>query len=210
MNKKLKKVLIFLLLLLFIAVIIILAELFVSHIQRGGNTPSSPGASAGPTETPTPTDEGSFITEETVNGTKYSITVPGSFVSYSVTVDSIVFGHSRQDGCDLFKSKSDNSEILSICFVEGSKAAALAPGFLNSYIDYSEFEQSGKSYIDGTKIMGEAVTANDGKKQFEAWLVDTDKGVLAFVIGYDLSDKGAQKPELEKMLSTLLINGRHS
>lgn len=208
MNKKLKKVLIFLLLFIIVAATIILVELLVSGRQGGGNTPSSP-AGAGSSESPSPTDEGSFTTEETAEGTKYSVTVPGSFTSYSVTVDSVVFGHTRKDGCDLFSSKNDNSEFLSICFIEGAKASAIAPGFLDSYISYTELEQSGKNYIGSTRIVGETVTAKDGKTQVEAWLVDTDKGVLAVVISYDLADQAAQKPELIKMLSTLLINGRH-
>lgn len=208
MNKKLKKVLIFLLLFIIVAAAIIFVELYLSG-RHGGGTPSVPSAGAGSSESPAPSDAGAFTTEETAEGTKYSVTVPGSFISYSVTVDSVVFGHTRKDGCDLFSSKNNSSELLSICFKEGAKAASLAPGFLNSYINYSEFEQSGKNYLGSTKIVGEQVAANDGKTQFEAWLIDTDKGVLAVVISYDLADQAAQKPELIKMLSTLVI-GHHS
>lgn len=209
MNKKLKKLLIFLLLFIVVAAAIILIELYLSGRHKGGNTPASPSVGVVSSESPSPTDAGSFTTEETAEGTKYSVTVPGSFISYSVTVNSVVFGHTRKDGCDLFNSKNDNNEFLSICFIEGAKAAALAPGFMNSYINYTELEQSGKNRIDGTKITGETVMAKDGKTQLNAWLIDTDKGVLAVVISYDLADQAAQKPELNKMLATLIINGRH-
>jgi len=102
-------------------------------------------------------------------------------------------------------SNKNKSEFLKISFVKGSKAAEIAPGFLNSYIDYTEFEQSGQNYINGTKISGETVLVNDGKTAMTAWLVDTDKGVLAVVISYNMSDKTAESSQLNKLLATLTL-----
>lgn len=204
-----------------VAAIIVIAVIYLLATQTAGSngeTPSpsatvSPTVSPSPTEstepslspTPTPTDEGSVTTEETADGTKYSITVPGSFVSYSVVADETVFEHSRDDGSDTFMDVSEAGEYLSILFIEDSKAVKLAPSFLDQFINYDEFEQSGEEYIPGTEMAGEKVMANDGNTQLEAWLVDTDKGVLAVYISYNLSKKEIETEKLYKILGTLTI-----
>ncbi len=205
-----------------VAVIIIIAIIYLLATQTVGSkdeTPSpsasvsasalpSPSESAEPSQSPSPvtTDEGSVTTEETADGTKYSITVPGSFISYSVITDRTVFEHLRTDGGDTFMDVSEAGEYLSISFIEDSKAAALAPSFLDQLINYNEFEQSGENYIPGTEISGETVAANDGNTQFEAWLVDTDKGVFAVVASYNLKNKEAETAKLYKILGTLTID----
>ena len=218
MNKSVKKMLLFLALL--VAVIVIISVIYLLAMQPSGSsnvTPSpsasvSASASAAPSPSesvapsPKPTDVGSVTTEETADGTKYNITVPGSFVSYSVVADSKIFDHSRTDGSDTFMDVSEAGEFLSISFIEGSKATDLAPSFLDQLIKYTDFEQSGENYIPGTEISGETVTANDGNTAFTAWLVDTDKGVLAVVISYNLANKDAQTTKLNKILGTLTIN----
>ena len=105
----------------------------------------------------------------------------------------------------MFMSNKNKSEFLKISFIKGSKAADIAPSFLNASIDYTEFEQSGQNYIEGTKISGETVTASDGKTQMTAWLVNTDKGVLSVVISYSVSDKAAALSQLNKILATLTL-----
>jgi hypothetical protein len=210
MSKTLKKVLIFLMLLVIVVLVI-----FIIQLLLPGNTNINPTPSASdttletPTETgtsPSPTDTGSFTSEKTADGTAYHITVPGAFVLYSVTVDDTAFTLTRDDGHELFKANADENEYLKISFSEGSKAADLAPGFLDKYINYTNFEQSGENYIPGTKITGETVTADDGNKQCEAWLVDTDKGVLGVVISYTLAKKDTETVQLYKILGTLIID----
>jgi cytoskeletal protein RodZ len=217
MNKSVKKMLLFVGIL--IVVIIIISAVYLLLLQPGGETASttSPSASASssvppsPTQTataesasPTPTDNGDVKTEETAEGTKYTITTEGSLITFSLVTDS-AFEHMRTDGGDTFMDVSEAGEYLSIHFVEGAKATELAPSFLDPLIDYKEFEQSGLNFIPGTEIPGETVTANDGNIQFEAWLVDTDKGVLAVVISYSLRYKDDETAKLYKILGTLTI-----
>lgn len=221
MNKSIKKMLLFVVVLIIATVMI--SAVYLLLLEPGGKpgetgeTPSpsetvSASAEPSPSETtpsesvsPPPTDEGTVTIEETPDGTKYTITVPGSFVTYSLVTDSIVFEHSRTDGGDTFMNESEAGEYLSISFVKGSKAANLAPSFLDTLINYTEFEQSGENAIPGTEIAGETVSANNGDTQLEAWLVDTDEGVLAVVISYNLRYKETETETLYKILGTLTL-----
>lgn len=216
MNKGVKKFLAFLALLVLVLVIISAVYLLTRQpVDNNVPTPSpsasiavsaSPSPSASDTPSPSPTDEGSVTTEELPDGTKYNITVPGSFVSYSVVTDSAVFEHTRTEGQDIFMDVSEVGEYLSISFVEGSRATALAPSLLDQFVNYTEFEQSGGNYIPGTEIMGETVTANDGETQCEGWLVNTNQGTLTFVISYNLANKTVETAKLYQILGTLVIN----
>lgn len=218
MNKTLKKTLIFLLLLAIIVIAVVIVQLFITNNQNGENdvSPSpaetvtatvspSPSESATPSESPSPTDAGKVTREETPDGVIYTVTVPGSFLTYSMTIDESVL---KQDGLAIgikFKSEKDESEYIHINFVENATAIRLAPSYLDQYIKYTEFEQAGENYIDSTEISGETVLANDGVTQVEAWLVDTEHGVLAVVISYDISKADVQKAQLYEVLSTLEI-----
>lgn len=218
MSKSIKKMLLFVALLIVVIVIILVVYLLLP--EPGGETAGSPSpsapasasvspspseSSAVQTETPSPTDNGDVTMEETADGIKYTITVEGAFLTYSIIADSIIFEHLRTDGGDTFMDVSEAGEYLSIHFIEGAKATVLAPSFLDPLIDYKEFEQSGINFIPGTEIPGETVTANDGNMQLEAWLVDTDKGVLAVVASYSLRYKDDETAKLYKILGTLAI-----
>jgi hypothetical protein len=220
MNKNVKKMLLFVAIL--IAVIVVISAVYLLLLEPGGdngNTPpstsvsasASPSATPSPSETaspesqtPTPSDNGDVMTEETADGIKYTIKTEGAFVTYSLVAEN-TFEYSRTEGSDTFMDVSEASEYLSISFIEGAKAADLAPSYLDSFLDYKEFEQSGVNFIPGTEIPGETVTANDGDIQVEAWLVDKDKGVLAVVISYSLRYKDDETAKLHKILGTLMI-----
>jgi hypothetical protein len=141
----------------------------------------------------------------TAAGTVYHVIVQESLLSYSVTVDDKAFAFEGKDNGVLFTSNTNANEFLEISFIKDAKGTDLAPSFLDKYIEYKEFEQSGQNFIGSTEIHGETVTANDGTTQIEAWLVDTDKGVLAVVISSGLSDMESQLKELNKMLDSLTI-----
>lgn len=215
MNKTLKKVLIFLMLVIIVVLVIVIVQMILPNEPAVDSTPSPsatismspspPVTTAMPTASPSPTDDGSVTTEETADGTKYSITVSGSLISYSVVADSTIFEHSRTDGSDTFMDVSEAGEFLSIAFIENGSAKALAPNYLDQFINYNDFEQSGENYIPGTEISGETVTANDGNTQCDAWLVDADKGVLAVVISFNMSKKDDETAKLYKILGTLTI-----
>jgi len=217
MNKNVKKTLLFVAIL--ILVIVIISAVYLLLLAPGGDngetpTPSgsvsatvspSPSESAAvQSETPSPAIEW-YTREETADGTIFHATVPGELVAYSVTVDERVFDLTDTGSRMQFRSNADKGHFVEFSFVAGAKAAELAPSYLDSYLDYMEFEQSGKEYVGDTEISGEAVTVNDGKTQLEAWLIDTEKGVLAIVISYSLPEKEVQRAELKKMLDTLVI-----
>lgn len=220
MNKTLMKVLILVLLIIAAVLVIVLIQIILPNNTAGDPDPVSPSASSTvspsstteatpseseePSPSPSPSDAGLVVREEGPDGVTYTVTVPGSYVTYSLGVDESVFKYDGNIGGDKFISLEDESEFLQISFHKGTGAVDLAPSFLDTYIDYTEFEQSGLNYIDGTEISGETVSANDGKTQMTAWLVNTDQGVLAVVVSYSLSDE-TQLPELEKMLSMLAI-----
>lgn len=216
MNKSIKKLLLFVAIL--VVAIVIISAVYLLLLAPGddsGESPAPSGSASAPaspspsesaavqTEPPSPTDEG-FTREETADGTIFHMTVPDERLAYAVTIEQI-FDLADTNGRFLFQAEADGHGYLEFSFIEASKAAELAPSFLDSYLDYKEFEQSGANYIGSTEITGEKVTVNDGAIQLEAWLVDTDNGVLAVVISYSLSDKEVQKAELVKILDTLVI-----
>jgi hypothetical protein len=219
MSKTLKKALIFIAALVVVLAVIFLIEILLPKNETSVTSPSPPpvsasvsptvsaAASSSPSETPSPSpsDNGSYTREETPDGALYHFTVPGGSVTYAVTVDDGSFGLTNLDGHFKFTSKTDKNEFLDVSFIEGAKGADLAPSILNSYMKYKEFEQSGANYIDGTKITGETVAANDGTTEMTAWLVDTDKGVLAVVISCTMADRAAETAQLDKILATLTV-----
>lgn len=220
MKKNTKKILIFALALAVVIIIILCVMLFLDG-KDNGNVDVTPSITPAPTETVspspaepsvTPSEEPSpsgadVMTEETADGTKYTFTTPDSGISYSVTVDSDAFEYKREDGKDLFVDKSitDGSVYLELYRMEGGKAETIAPSFLDQYIKYTEFDYSGVNYISAD-VYGETVMANDGKTQFEAWLIDTDGGVLTVVIRYDLENASTQKTKLYDVLATMTFN----
>jgi hypothetical protein len=222
MNKTLKKILVFILSLVVIVLVVFLIELLLPGKHTSETEPSTPPASVSPSTAPTvtppvspsppsspspsETDRAVVKTEETADGTIYTVTVPGGYLTYQVTVSHDAFGKGGfgADGM-LFKSTEDGSEYVRFSFVKDAKAEELAPSFLNSVIDYKQFEQSGDNYIDGTKVSGQMVTANDGKTEVTAWLVDTDSGVLAVTASVSMANKTAQAAQVDKILSTLTI-----
>ena len=167
---------------------------------------TSPSAVPSPSATVMPSPAGgSVTTEQTADGLKVSVTVPGASVSYTITADTAVFTHTSDKDGELFVSAKDKNEFVRITYKPGVKALDTAPGFLNAYIDYTSFEQSGKNAISGTKISGVTVVADDGKKQVTAWLVDVPGGVLAVAAGCSLSARSAQTAQLDKLLATLTV-----
>ena len=170
--------------------------------EEPSESPSpSPSESAGPEE------EESVTREETDDGIVYTVTVDES-LAYRLTVDETVlsYGGNHEDGQTFQSPNPDNENYLKILFVEDTDSTTLAPALLNAYLAFTEFEQSGQEEITGTDITGEKIAVNDGQTQVEAWLIDTDGGVLAVVISYMIDEKDAQLAELDDVLASLEIN----
>ena len=145
--------------------------------QTGG--PTDPGSSSdAPADTGDDEDEPAF-------GTRFDIAMPDGSV-FKINVDEAVFSHEEQELGDYFSGKDSDTGtfFIEICFLEGHDAAATAPGFLDNYIEYIEFENSGLDTIGTSKVIGEAISATDGARTVEAWLIDIDGGVIAVIAGY--------------------------
>ena len=214
MNKKRQKTLLFVAILIVVIVIIsVIYLLLPAPGEDGGKRRSLRSVSAPVSPSPTKsaphrqTPPESKVYPRGNGGWNNFHNRPGRTCRILRNVDEKVFDLTETDGRMMFRSNADKNQFLEFSFIEDSKAADLAPSFLDSYQDYREFEQSGREYIGNTEISGEAVTVNDGKTQLETWLVDTENGVLAVVIGYSLPEKETQRAELEKMLNTLIVEG---
>jgi hypothetical protein len=219
MKKNTKKILIFVLALVIVVAVIACIMLFFDGSDKGNEVSPTPSASPSETITPSPSEtpvspseepspsDTPAVTEETADGTKYTVIAPGSEISYSVTIDSSLYEYKREDEKDIFADKSagDGSVFLEIYRTEGEKAETIAPGFLDQYIKYTEFDYSGVNYLSD-EVYGETVMANDGKTQVEAWLIDTESGILAVVIQYNLEDAAVQKTHLYDVLATMVLN----
>lgn len=222
MNKGLKKGLVFGAVLLLVILVIVVIELVIPTKKTNEQaavsattslTPSSAVTVVSPSATPatvTPSvspsaSDPAMSTEETAAGTKYTVTLPDGLVQYSITVDKKAFIHSKENGSDVFTTPGNKNEYIRISFLPNVKAATIAPSFLTSVLDFKNFEQSGKNPITGTKISGETVTADDGKTQVTAWLVNLDSGVMAVVISLELSQKETQQAQLDAVLTTMTL-----
>ncbi len=172
-------------------------------------TPSaepSPSPSELPSESPSPSpeEEEIVIREETEKGALYTIKA-SDLVTYRLMINESVLTHTGNLDGQTFLSAEDENEYLKIYYIKDASPDELAPSFLNDFIAFTEFEQSGAEYIPGTGVPGEKIAVNDGVTQVEAWLVKTDYDVLAVVISYTLSEKDTQSAQLNAVLKTFEI-----
>ena len=174
------------------------------------STQPSDEVTASPSESPSPSpsDEERVIREETTDGIVYTI-VADEELTYRLTVDEAMLSYAEDFDGQTFLSNEDENEYLQITFIADTSAASLAPSFLNAYLAFTEFDQSGQETISGTDITGEKVAVNDGSTQVEVWLVDTESGVLAVVISYTISEKDTQLQQLNAVLETLEIKSEN-
>jgi hypothetical protein len=212
MNKNVKKTLLFFAVL--ILVIVIIAAVYLLLLAPDGDTGETPSPSASvseavsppatvspsetapeESETPTPADNGHVKTEETADGIKYRSRQKARLLR--IPLLQRAFLSIREQRQRHFMDASEAGEYMSIAFIEDAKAAELAQAILIRSLIIKSLS-IGMNFIPGTEIPGETVMANDGDIQFEAWLVDTDKGVLAVVISYSLRYKEDKRPSFTK------------
>lgn len=210
-----KKVLIFITI---ICVIVIAVLLIINFAGDNGNeeVTSSPtddvsadvsntsSSSADVTDSAEPSESASPI------GTQITGNVSGGSPDgeYTISVDEDRYYIVQEDGYDRFYDNTNSDEVvfLEIRYIEGAEASVLAPSFLDSYIEFTDIEYSGENKIGDTDISGETISATNGAMQLEAWLINTENGVLAVVISYTLESKDEQMGKLYAMLNTLEIN----
>ncbi|UOO38557.1 hypothetical protein IZU99_04735 [Oscillospiraceae bacterium CM] len=199
MIKIIKKGLIFLILLIIVVTAGVLLEIFVIDPLGKSSTPSPSVAVTGYT---TPSEEPPV----TAAGKAFTVTSKDPAISCTVTVDDAMFEVTTADGGYIFRLLADKNAYLKLYFIQDANAASIAPGFLNAYIDFKNFSNSGDNYIDGTEISGQTVTADDGTTEVTAWLVNTDAGVLAVVTSLSLEHQDAERALLGQLLKTLSLS----
>ena len=162
-----------------------------------------PSASPGITENTSPTEssaQGAVVSGNVSGGTDDG--------AYSITVNENDYTYMNENGSDRFYDNSNIDEVvfLEVRYIDGTTAETLAPSFLNSYIVFTDIEYSGVNEIEQTGIYGETISAKNDMMEMNAWLVDTENGVLAIVVSYTLENKDEQMTKLYAMLDTLEIN----
>lgn len=210
-----KKVLIIIAIICLIIASVIIIKLMGAN-DDAVNVTTTPSAevtddiSATPEPSVQVSDESSPSASVSPEGVSISGNVSGgsSEGDYSITVDETSYNYVHENGFDRFYDVSNIDEVvfLEIRYIEGGEASLLQPSFLDSYIDFTDIEYSGENRIGETTIAGETISAKNAAMQMDAWLVNTENGVLAIVISYTLAEKDAQMSGLYGMLNTLEIN----
>lgn len=89
----------------------------------------------------------------------------------------------EKDGAWLFRSRSDpEGARLELSFTAGTDTEALLPGFMDGYLRFTEIEFSEAGALGKVRSYVGRVTASDGETLADAWLLDTEGGVLAAVL----------------------------
>ena len=221
---------VYIILMVIMALVIVLTAVLLSRKGNSSDPETSPSVSASaspsvlpseepslspsPSDMPLPSpsaDEQLVIREDAPNGITYTITAADN-LTYRLTVDEAVlpYAGSHPDGQTFQSPNPAYEDYLKIQFVADAQAKTLAPSFLNTFIAFTEFEQSGQEPIGAGELTGEKIAANDGITQVEAWLIDTDAGVLAVVISYKIDDQSTQLSQLETVLATFDIKAENA
>lgn len=83
----------------------------------------------------------------------------------------------------VFRSLSDPEKTsLEVSFVAGTDTEALLPGFMDGYLSFTEIEFSEAGALGTVRKYVGRVTASDGETFADAWLLDTEGGVLTAVL----------------------------
>ncbi len=83
----------------------------------------------------------------------------------------------------VFRCLSDpEGASLELSFVSGTDTEALLPGFMDGYLSFTEIEFSEAGNLGRVRKYVGRVTASDGETLADAWLLDTEGGVLAAVL----------------------------
>ena len=217
---------VYIILMAILAIVIVLTAVLLSRKGNDGDPDTSPnvsasaspsglpseepGASPSESTSPTPSGEPFVVQEETAEGTILTIAAAKD-LTCRLTIDETVLAYTGHlDGSFIFISPEDENEYIKISLISDAQANKLAPSFLDSYIKFTEFEQSGQEPIGAGELTGEKIAANDGITQVEAWLIDTNAGVLAVVLSYTIADQSSQLPQLETVLDTFEIKSENA
>ena len=89
----------------------------------------------------------------------------------------------EKEGGWVFRSRSDpEGARLELSFTAGTDTEALLPGFMDGYLRFTEIEFSEAGALGKVRGYVGRVTASDGETLADAWLLDSEGGVLAAVL----------------------------
>ena len=205
---------------LVIAALLLLIVLFVSTFFTDGDT-ARPDPTATPPETtatatPPPTDNAveSPIPTEDVQTTPEGTPLQGESISLPAPVgrETLAFIYSPElfsrmstEMGELFYLISDttNEAFIEIIFISGDLELRKA-SFLDAYIpNFTKMDTLGQVLVADSSVAAEGLSATNGVKSADAWLIDVEGGFFAVVTGY--SDE-ASRADLYRMLDTLTFS----
>ncbi len=153
---------------------------------------ATPAPTPGPAETPSPTPISTdAILDVAMDGET------ASFPAYTFAGD--LNGDGRADfdlllppeeaaadyehNAWVFRGLNDpEGASLEVSFVAGTDTETLLPGFMDGYLSFTEIEFSEAGALGKVRKYVGRVTASDGETLADAWLLDTEGGVLAAVL----------------------------
>jgi hypothetical protein len=127
-------------------------------------------------------------------------------IDYSVTVESEGYTHTEKGTGDRYYVGDNENVFLEIRYIENTTVSALKPSFMDHYVDFENIEYAGDNYVGDTKIIGNMITAQNGAVCLDAWLIDTEGGVLGVVVSYTQENRNDQMAQLYDVLNTLELD----
>ena len=205
---------------LVIAALLLLIVLFIQTLFTDGNTdkpavtPTPPKITATPTpkqsdnpaDTPMPTEDVQTTPEiSPLEGESLVIEAAIGREKLTVVYSAALFTRFTTEIGEQFFLKSDpsNESFIEIVFVEGNVELRKA-SFLDPYIpDFTDMDALGQVLIAGSSVAAEGMSATNGSKFAEAWLIDVEGGFFAVVAGYNDEES---RSDLYRMLDSLTFS----
>ena len=202
------------------AALLLLLGLFIMSIFTGGNKDAPATSSTPPTATATATPPPSGDTTEmpplsteapatpTIAPLEGETLALEAFIgreTLTFTYSSSLFTRVPTEIGEQFFLKSDpsNDTFIEIVFIEADLELRKA-SFLDSFIpDFTEMDTLGQILVAGSDVAAEGLSATNGTRFVEAWLIKVEGGFFAVVAGYP---DDASRAELYRMLDTLTFS----
>ena len=82
----------------------------------------------------------------------------------------------------VFRSVSEPETLLELSFIAGGDVESLLPGFMDGYLDFTSIEFSEAASLGRVRGDVGRVTAENGERLADAWLLDVSGGTAAAVL----------------------------
>ena len=148
----------------------------------------TPGPTEAPSPTPIPTDAvlDVAVDGETVSCPAYTFAGDLSGdgkADFTLLLPPEEVSADYEHNAWVFRGLADPEGAgLEVSFVAGTDTEALLPGFMDGYLSFTEIEFSEAGALGKVRKYVGRVTASDGETSADAWLLDTEGGVIAAVL----------------------------